>query len=161
MGQTTIPTFSQQSRPYALLSGHCWAETHFDRACWSVYRSGRVCPGSGGSQLRPFDMDSCKPAFMSCTPRPASSSLRRPSLQALTLLGGARFIAWRPFLGKCQWSPRHFWSHQACLGYSSALDPPKKSPCATLIRLVGQTTNTDFLPAVKPDSMYRHFYLLY
>ena len=44
----------------------------------SVCRSGRVCSGS-----------------RSIAPWPASSSLRVPSSQALTLLGGARFIVWR------------------------------------------------------------------
>ena len=41
------------------------------------------------------------------------------------------------------------WTHQ------------KKKPCATLVQSVGQTTNTNFLPAVKPDSSKGYFSLLY
>ena len=55
-----------------------------------------------------------------------SSSLRAPSLQALTLFGGARFIAWRlrrPSLGECRRGPRHFWSGRACLGHGLAPGP--------------------------------------
>ena len=37
----------------------------------------------------------------------------------------------------------------------------KKWPCATLVWLVGQTTNTDFLLVVKPVRSDGHFYLLY
>ena len=72
-----------------------WAGALFGWPCWSVHGSGRVCPGSGGSWQRPSGMDSGKPAFMSGAPRPASSSLGGLSPEALTLLGGARFIAWR------------------------------------------------------------------
>ena len=56
-------------------------------------------------------------------------SLRGPSSQALTLFGGVRFIAWRlrhPFLGECQWGPRHFGDCQACLGYGPAAGPTLK-----------------------------------
>ena len=87
--------------------------THFGWLCLLVHGSGQVCLGSSGRQLRPFDMDSRKLAFMSGMQRPASSSLRRLSLQVLTLLGGAKFIAWRlrwPFLGECRQDSRHFWS---------------------------------------------------
>ena len=82
-----------------------WAVTHFGWPCWLVHRSGRVCPGSAGSWLKLFD---CKPAFMSGVPRPASSNLRGPYPQTLTLLGGARFITWclrHPFLRQ---GPRNF-----------------------------------------------------
>ena len=80
----------------------------------------RICPASNGSRSRLSDMDSCKPAFMSGAPRSASSSLRGPSSQAVTLIGGARFIAWRfrcPFLVQC---PRRVWA------MALRLEPPKK-----------------------------------
>ena len=32
------------------------------------------------------------------------------------------------------------------------LDPPNKKPCATLVRLVGHTTNTDFFPVLGWDT---------
>ena len=74
-----------------------------------------------------------------------TSSFRRPSHQALTLLGGARFIAWclrRPFLGECRRGPRHFWECRVCLGYGPAPLPTVKILSATLVRLVGRATNT-------------------
>ena len=46
--------------------------------------------------------------------------------QALTLLGGARFITWRlsyPFLEECRWGPMHFWECRACVGYDAAYGP--------------------------------------
>ena len=49
--------------------------------------------------------------------------------QALTLLGGAKFIAWRLrrlFLRECQRNPMHFWRYQACLGYDLRPDTSKK-----------------------------------
>ena len=73
-------------------------------------------------------------------------SLRGPSTQALTLLGWARFIAWRmsrSFLGEFRRGPRHFWECRACLGHGLALGPTKKRLCAILVRLVGRKTNTD------------------
>ena len=70
----------------------CWAGIHFGWPCWLVYWSGRVCLGSSYSWLRLSDMDSRNLAFMSGVPRPASSSLQELFPQALTLLGGARFI---------------------------------------------------------------------
>ena len=48
-------------------SSQRWARTHLSQPCWTVDRSGRVC-----------DMDSGKPAF---------SSLRGLTHQAITLLG--------------------------------------------------------------------------
>ena len=88
-----------------------WARMHFGRPCWSVHGSSWMSLGSGGNRLRPSDMDSGKPTFMSCAPRPASSNLRGLSPHALTLLEGAKFIAWRLrrlLLGECRRSPRHF-----------------------------------------------------
>ena len=62
---------------------------------------------------------------------------------ALTLLGGAGFIAWRLrclFLVECQRAPRHFWSSRARLSYGSAPRPTKKKAlCHT--RLVGETVD--------------------
>ena len=60
---------------------------------WSIHGSGRVCPESAGSGLKPSDIDSAKSAFMSGTLRTMSSSLRGPFPQALALLEGARFFA--------------------------------------------------------------------
>ena len=37
-------------------------------------------------------------------------------------------------------------------GLRPCIKPTKERLCATLIRLVGCMTNTNFLPAVKPDS---------
>ena len=105
-----------------------------------------MCPCSGGTRSRLSDIDSGKLVFMSGSPRPTSSSLRDPLLQALTLLGGAMFSAWRlrrPFLGECRWVPRYFWRCWACLGYGPALGPTLKRPCATLVRSVRRTTNTE------------------
>ena len=93
--KTSQTVLWETSRAYALLSVHRWNGTHFGCLCWSVHGSGLVCPGSCGSRLRPSDIDSGKPAFMSDVPRLASSSLRGPSPLALTLFGGVRFIAWR------------------------------------------------------------------
>ena len=66
------------------------AGTHFS---WSVHRCGHVCPRSTGSWSKLSDMDSSLLAFMLATPRQAFSSLRRPWAQALTFIGGAKFIA--------------------------------------------------------------------
>ena len=49
-----------------------------------------------------------------------------PSLQALILLGGARFITFgseTSFLGECRRAPRHFGSRWSCLGYGPAIRP--------------------------------------
>ena len=62
-------------------------------AVLSVHGSGRVCPGSDGTQSMPPKIDSEKPAFMLGAPRLVSSSFRGSYPQALTLLGGAKFIA--------------------------------------------------------------------
>ena len=85
---------------------------------------------------------------------PALSSLRRPSTQAQTLFGGARFITWRlrrPFCGECRQGPRHFWSRRTSLSYGPTPGTTWKRPYATIVRLVGRTTNTDFLPALGWD----------
>ena len=107
-----------------------WTGTHLDRPFWSVHGFSQVSSGSAGSR-----------------PWPASSSLRGPSPQALTLLGGAGFITWRlrhPFLGERRRGPRHFWSRRACLGYGPAPGPTeKKKPWAILVRLVRRPTNID------------------
>ena len=75
------------------------------------------------------------------SPQLASWSLRGPSPQALTLLGGARFIVWRlrrPSFGECRRGLRHFWECWACLGYVLVLGPTlKKALCHT--RPVGWT----------------------
>ena len=102
----------------------------------SVRGSGRMCPGSSSSRSR----------F-------ALTGILEPQgavPQALTLLGGARFIAWRlrpPFLGECRRGPRHFWECRAYLGYCPAPGPTKKWLCAILVQLVGRKTNTDNLQA--------------
>ena len=54
------------------------------------------------------------------------SSLRGSSPQALTLLRGVGFIAWRLrllSLGECQQGPRHFWNCRTRLGYGPAPGP--------------------------------------
>ena len=54
--------------------------------------------------------------------------------QVLTLLGGARFIAWRlkrPFLRDCRRSPRYIWSLRACIGYGPSPRPTKNALCYT------------------------------
>ena len=63
------------------------------------------------------------------SPWPASMSLRGLSPHAITLLGGAMFIALhmgRPFLEECQRVPRHFWSRRDCLGSGPAPGLTKK-----------------------------------
>ena len=60
--------------------------------------------------------------------------------QTLTLLRGARLIAW-----SLRGMLTGYEAFLMLLGVSG-LRPPKTRPCATLIQLVGRTTNTDFLP---------------
>ena len=107
---------------------------HFGRPWYQRHGSGRVYHVSRyGSQPK---LSWC-PAFASGR---YSSSLKGPSLQALTLLLGARFITWRqrrPFLRGCRRSPKHFGECRAYLGYSPAPGPTLKKPCATLTRLMG------------------------
>ena len=95
---------------------------------------------------------SVKNAWCRCRGNPVCTScgqpylsLRGPSFQALTLLRGAWFIAWRlmcPFLGECWWGLKHFWSCHASLGYGPASRPTLKKPCAILGCLVGYMTNS-------------------
>ena len=133
-----IPTLSQQSRAYAILAGRRWVGTHFRRPCWSVLGSGRMCSNSGGSWSRPSDMDPDKPVFISGASNPASSSLRglptwlQPSLGPKACLKPLGVSELRP----CTWTLL-------------------KMLRATLVQSVGRTTNTDFLPAVEPDSLGR------
>ena len=74
-----------------------------------------------------------------------SSSLRGLP-QALSLSGGARFIArrqWCLVLEEYRLSPRHFREYRPYMGNGPATGPIfKKRLCATLIRLVGRATNT-------------------
>ena len=57
-------------------------------------------------------------------------------------------------LGECRRGLRHFWSHQTRLSFGPDPDPPKKWPCATLIRLLGCSSNTD-CPAISHfDQLY-------
>ena len=98
------------------------------RPCWSVHGSGRVCPGSASSRSR------CALTGILET--------RVPFPQILAFLGGARFIAGaEKFL--------------ELLGYGLVPGPTLKKPCATFVRSEGRTANTDFLPAVSPDSFGR------
>ena len=93
--------------------------TYFGRPCLSVHGSGWVCPGSVGSRSRLSDMNSGKPVFF----------------QALTLIGGARLMAWRlrrTFLEKCQRSPRHFLEPPGMSGlWPCTLSLLKKALCHT------------------------------
>ena len=71
-------------------------------------------------------------------PWPVYSSLWGPSSQTLTLLGGARLIAWRvrgPLKG-ISTGAETFLSRRVRLSYGL------KKPCATLMQLVGRSTNT-------------------
>ena len=64
---------------------------------------------------------------------------------ASTLFGGARLITLhlrRLSLGECRRGPWHFWECQAHVGSGPASGSTLKRPCTTLIRLVGQPTNT-------------------
>ena len=87
------------------------------------------------------------------------ASVGRPH-QALNLLGEVRFISWpqkHPFLGECRRGHKHFWECRANLSYGFALGPTLKSPCTTLVRLVGRLTNTtelvvEFYSHIKADS---------
>ena len=91
-------------------------------------------------------MDSEMPAFMSDAPGPVSPSLRGLSPQALTHLGGGRFIAWRlrrPFLGECRRGLVIFMLTRRVLATTLHLNPRKTRPCATLALSVGRTKNTD------------------
>ena len=94
-------------------------------------------------------LDALRPALletMSCTLRPALLEPQEAVPQALTLSRGAMLITWRlrhPSLGECRRGLRHFWECQGYLGYSPAPGHTLKRPCATLVLLVGRTTNTN------------------
>ena len=63
--------------------------------------------------------------------------------QVLTLLGGARFIAWRrrrSFLREHRRGP--FWGMPGVFGQRPSAWTQLKKPCATLVQLVGRSTNT-------------------
>ena len=89
-------------------------------------------------------------------------NLRGLSHQALTLLRVVRFIAWclrGPFLGEYQWGPRHFWSHQACLGYSPVPRPTlKKALCLT--RPDGGTVDK-YQEESHLSSFFKNFYSIF
>ena len=85
--------------------------SHFSRPWYDRHGNDRVCLVTGHT-----------------------SSLRGVVPQALTLLGGVRFIAWclrRPFLGECQRGPRHFWECRVRLVYGPARTNLKKALCHT------------------------------
>ena len=121
--------------PYSL-GGAVLGRTSVGRVL-SVRGCGWVCPCSRGSRRG--------------APRPTSSSLRGGGVpQALTVLGGARYITWflrHPFL---RWMPA---------GPEAFLEPPGlfrlrpwaqthiKSPLASLVWLIGRAINTDNLQA--------------
>ena len=103
---------SKQSGAYALLSGRRWAGTHFSRPHFIGAWIWSVCPGSRSSRSR-FTFTGILKTQKAVPP-------------ALTLIGGARFIAWRlrrHFLGECRRGPWHLGGYQACLCYSSAPGP--------------------------------------
>ena len=76
-----------------------------------------------------------------------SSSLRGPSPQALTLMGGARFNAWclkRPSLRECRRGLRCFWECPTRLGPGPTPGPTlKKALCHT--RTFGGTEDNQLL----------------
>ena len=84
--------------------------------------------------------------FRSGVPRHLRSLWPQGSIpQALTLIGRVRLIAWcmrRPSLGECQRGPGYFSKCRARVGCGPAPGPTLKRPCAIIIRLVGQKTNT-------------------
>ena len=86
-----------------------WAGTHFSRPCCLIHGSGRVCLGSGGSRLRPSDMDT------GIHVTPALLVLQRTIPQALTPSRVTKFIAWclRGFLFK-----------RMPMGLKTFLEPP-------------------------------------
>ena len=85
---------------------------HFRQPWYQGHGSGRVCFVAGHT-----------------------SSFSGPSRQALTLLGGVRYIAWIlrwPFLQECRRVPRHFWECWTRLAYDPAVGPTlKKALCHT------------------------------
>ena len=79
-----------------------------------------MCLSRGGCRARPFDMDSRKPAFMSCALRPVFLEPKEaiPSGSSPLRKGiGLSLDAWGAlFLGEC----RYFWNHPASEGYGHA-----------------------------------------
>ena len=86
-------------------------------------------------------------------PWPASSSLRGAVPQALTLLGGVRFIARRlrhSVLRECRQKPEEFSEPPGVSGPKPYRPvPPKNRPCDTLNCSEGRTTNTDSTLALR------------
>ena len=97
-----------------------------DRLCWSVHGSGRVCSDSADSRSR-FALTGILEPQGSVNP-------------VLNLLGGVMFITWwlrqvmrsKAFLRMLGVSWLRPWARTYL-----------KWPCAKLVRLVGQKTNTD------------------
>ena len=110
-----------------------WDGTDFGRPCWSVHGSGRMWPASGGSRSRPSDMKSGKLAKQDRQPR---------VLEVQGLLPG---VWGPPILGECRRSPTHFRVTRRVWATALTLDALKTKPCATLVRSVWRTTNTDFI----------------
>ena len=126
----------------------------FQFSNFSVLNNHNLWDGSGG-------------LCSGCRSRSTLTSILEPQetvSQALTLLGVARFIAWRlkrPFLGECRRSSRHFWSRQACLGYSPTPRPTQKTLRHS--RPFGGMCGKHRLPPSRRTWQFSdgHFYLLY
>ena len=91
---------------------------HFGRPCWSVHRSGRVCPGSAEGRSRRTSTGVLEPHGV--------------DPQALTLLGGATFITWRlrrPFYGNVNGVRGIFGDTGRAWATAQRPDPPKKALC--------------------------------
>ena len=110
-------------------------------SCWGFNSSSQQ--KGEGSFLMPYCLGLLLP--FPFWPNQASGGL---SPRALTLLGGPSFITWYlrcPFLGECQWGPRHFWKcqlmgprhcweYRPCLGYCPVPRPTlKKAMCHTCL----------------------------
>ena len=116
-------------------------EAHISRLWYQRHGSGRVCHFSGyGSQPRLPGKPSIhvmRPILIFLEPQEAVP-------QALTLLGRARFIAWRlrfPLFMGILTGVKQFWECRACLGYGPV---PRSTLSKALCRtcpLVGRTTN--------------------
>ena len=75
--------------------------------------------------------------------------------QVLNLIREARFIIWhmrRQFFSGMPIGPEVFLELLGVSRLKPSAWTHLKRPCATLIRLMGRTTNTDFFPSVEPDS---------
>ena len=116
-----------RDRCVCTVSECCLAGTHLGRLCCLAHGSGWVCSGSADSRLR-----------FALTSIPES---QRAVPLALTLLWGARLIAWHlrcPFLGECRRDPRHFWATALHLDLAK-----KNALCYT--RPVGRTKDIYWL----------------